>query len=156
MRRPTWTPDTPANPSAGSARSTAAPWGSRMPALGRISTRALTRSAPVSSRRSIGALARRAGGRVRPIQPRLERLARDPLVRLDVARARARDHGVGGRRGGRALVPAGGGGPVAYVLLVEAGLPAARLMGVGRPVARGVGGRHRVGHEQLPCPVPPP
>ena len=41
-----------------------------------------------------------------PLQPRLKRLAGDPLVRLDVTRARARDDIVGNRGGGRALVPA--------------------------------------------------
>ena len=42
--RPTRTCETPSNPSAGSARSTALPCGSRMPSLGLISTRAFTAS----------------------------------------------------------------------------------------------------------------
>src|SRR5262245_24276956 len=40
--RPTRTPETAPKPSAGRARSIALPCGSRMPSLGRISTRALT------------------------------------------------------------------------------------------------------------------
>ena len=40
--RPTRTCETPSKPSAGSARSTALPCGSRMPSFGRISTRAFT------------------------------------------------------------------------------------------------------------------
>ena len=39
----------------------------------------------------------------------------------------------------RQLVPAGRGGPVPRELLVEAGLAAAGLVGVGRPEAGGVG-----------------
>ena len=66
------------------------PWGSRMPAFGRISTRApLHRS------------------RRRPCGPAsLEGLAGDQLVRLDVARAGARDDVLGDRRRRRPLVPA--------------------------------------------------
>ena len=46
-RRPTWTLATPSKPSAGSARSTAWPCASRMPAFGRMRTRTLTcRCAP--------------------------------------------------------------------------------------------------------------
>ena len=124
---------TPANPSAGSARSTAAPCGSRMPALGRISTRA-----PHASRTRAAAL-----------QPRLERLADDQLVGLDIPRARARDDVVGDRGRRRLLVPAACGGPVAHVLLVEARLAAADLKAVGRPVARGVGRQDLVADDQL-------
>src|SRR5687767_1893341 len=98
---------TPSNPSAGSACSTACPCGSRIPSLGRTSTR--TRGT--------------ASGR--PLEPAVEGLAGDAVVRLDVELARAGHDVVGelGRR--RALVPAAAGGPVAHVLLVEARLRAA-------------------------------
>src|SRR5215218_9763667 len=77
-------------------------------------------------------------------QPRLEGLARDALVCVHVERAGALYHVVGKRGRGRRLVPAGPGGPVAHVLLVEAGLTAPGLIPVGRPEARGVGGHHLV------------
>src|ERR1700759_3072713 len=110
MSRPTWTLRTPVKPSAGSARSTAWPWGSRMPALGLTRTRARTRGSP--------------GGPLRPreLDPGAERLAGDPLVGLDVLLTRARDHVVGNRGRRRVAIPAGGRGPVAHVLLVKAGL----------------------------------
>ena len=41
--RPIRTCEAPAKPSAGSARSTVWPWGSRIPSFGRISTRAFNR-----------------------------------------------------------------------------------------------------------------
>ena len=74
------------SPSAGSARSTAMPCGSRMPCL----------------RADQDARPHGAG----PREPRVERLAGDLLVGLDVARARALDDVLGhlGRR--RRLVPA--------------------------------------------------
>src|SRR3954467_15501755 len=118
--RPTCTCDTPLKPSAGSARSTVCPCGSRMPSFGRIKTRARTLSRPA------------------PVEPGLERLARDPLVRLAIERARALDHVVGQRGRRRRLVPAGARGPVAHVLLVERGLRAARRVAVGGPEAGGV------------------
>src|SRR5437899_4811915 len=142
--RPTCTWATPLKPSAGSARSTATPCGSRMPALGRISTRALTpASAP-----SRGA-SRPDRGAARALDPVSERLAGDALVRLDVARLRARDDVVGNRRGGRELVPSAATRPVAHVLLVKARLPMPGLEALGRPVAGGVRGEHLVGDHQL-------
>ena len=108
---------TPSKPSAGSAPSTVWPTGSRIPSFGLISTRALKRA----------------------LQPGREGLAGDALVGLDVERAGALDHVVRELRRGRRLVPAGGARPVAHVLLVEARLPAARLVAVGRPEARRVG-----------------
>src|SRR5688572_13155481 len=80
----------------------------------------------------------------RAFQPRLERLAGDPLVGVDVQLARPRDHVVGQRGGGRRLVPARAGRPVAHVLLVEARLTMPGLVAVGRPEARRVGGEHLV------------
>ena len=73
-------------PEHGRARSTPVPWGSRIPALGRTRTQALT------TRRSLAAT--------------LEGLAGDPLVGLDVARAGAGDDVVGDRGGGSGSVPA--------------------------------------------------
>src|ERR1700761_9303832 len=122
ISRPTWTLRTPLKPSAGSARSTAWPCGSRIPALGRTRTRA----------RTTAASGPRAG------QPGVERLPGDPLVRLDVLLTRARDDLVGDRRRRRGAVPPGRGGPVADELLVEARLAAARLVLVRRPEPRGV------------------
>ena len=78
------------------------------------------------------------------LQPRLERLAGDPLVGVDVQLARPCDHVVGERGRGRRLVPAGAGRPVAHVLLVEARLAVAGLVAVGRPEARRVGRQHLV------------
>src|SRR4051795_523081 len=110
--RPTCTWETPSKPSAGRARSTACPCGSRIPSFGRIRTRARTSAA-------------RAGLR----QPGVERLARDALVGLLVALARAVDHVLRDLRRRRRLVPARCGRPVAHELLVEARLRAARLVG---------------------------
>src|SRR5262249_32066590 len=62
--------------------------------------------------------------------------AGDALVGLDVAGTRARDHVVGDRGCGGLLVPAAARSPVAYVLLVEARLPAADLVFVCGPVPR--------------------
>ena len=108
-----------------------------MPAFGRIRTRALTRAAPVRA------------------QPLLEGLAGDPLVGFDVAAPGPGDDLLGDRRGRRALVPAAAGGPVADVLLVEARLAAARLVVLGRPVARGVGRQDLVADDQLAGRVEP-
>src|SRR5450755_2297293 len=119
--RPTCTLRTPVKPSAGRARSTAWPWGSRIPALGLTSTRA-----------RIALRGARAG------QPGVELLAADALVGLDVLLAGARDHVVGDRRRRRVAIPARPRRPVAYELLVEAGLAAAGLVAVGRPETRGV------------------
>src|SRR3954452_19554958 len=130
-RRPTWTLETPRNPSAGSARSTAMPCGSRMPALGRVRTRA------------------RTALRVGPADPVVEGLAGDALVGLDVELARAGDDVVRDRRRRRRLVPAARRGPVADVLLVEGRLPAAGLVAVGRPVARRVGRQDLVPDHEL-------
>src|SRR5690349_13610178 len=118
----------PSNPSAGSARSTALPWGSRMPSLGRISTRAFT-----AANLAIGS----------------ERLASDPLVGLDVFGAGLLDHVGRQLRRRRLLVPAGLGGPVAHVLLVEGGGSGARLVAGGGPEARGVRGQHLVAEDDL-------
>ncbi len=122
--RPTCTSDTPSKPSAAARAPRPGPDGSRMPSFGRISTRAVTPPAP--------------------LEPGAERLAGDPLVRLLVARPRALHDLVGQRRRGRRLVPARPGRPVAHELLVEARLAAARLVAVGRPEARRVGGEHLV------------
>src|SRR5437764_889320 len=128
--RPTCTCDTPLKPSAGNARSTVCPCGSRMPSFGRMST-----------------LARTALSRPAPLEPRGERLARDSLVRLAVERAGALYHVVGQRgRGGR-LVPPGARRPIAHVLLVERRLRAARRVAVGRPEARRVGREHLVAND---------
>src|SRR5580704_1913580 len=110
ISRPTWTLRTPVKPSAGSARSTAWPWGSRMPALGLTRTRARISGSP--------------GGPSGPraVDPGAERLAGDPLVGLDVLLTRLLNDVVGDRRRGRVAVPPGRGGPVADVLLVKAGL----------------------------------
>ena len=116
--RPTCTLRTPSNPSAGSARSTACPCGSRIPALGRIRTRALTPTA---------------------LQPARERLAGELLVGGHVALARRGHDVVGDRRRRRGLVPARAGGPVAHVLLVERRLAVPDLVLVGGPEARRVG-----------------
>src|SRR4051794_15637396 len=143
MRRPTWTLATPSKPSAGSARSTATPWGSRIPAFGRTRTRArivIARArSPARPRRrsSNGAQSRCHAG-----EPGVERLAGDELVGVDVALARPGDDIVGDRRCRRLLVPAGAGRPVAHVLLVEARLRAPDLVRVGGPEARGVGRQH--------------
>ena len=59
--RPTWTLRRPSKPSAGSARSTAWPCGSRIPAFGRIRTRALTAPRAPATRRT----ARRPAARTR-------------------------------------------------------------------------------------------
>src|SRR3954452_7133907 len=162
--RPTWTCDTPSKPSAGSARSTAWPCGSRIPSFGLISTRALVTIA-VACRRprastcwrkpsplrpwpaqlscpAASSLARRS----RPLQPRLERLAGDALVGLAVEGAGALDHVVGQRGRGRRLVPTRARSPVAHVLLVERGLARARRVSVGRPEARRIGREHLVAH----------
>src|SRR3954449_6396651 len=119
--RPTRTSDTPSNPSAGSARSTVCPWGSRIPALGLMSTRLLTND-PAKHRlpasQGAGRAQRLPGPRslalglfgslaARALQPRGERLAGDALVGLEVQRARALDHVVRQRRRRRRLVPAG-------------------------------------------------
>src|SRR6478735_434749 len=98
--RPTWTCSMPSKPSAGSAFSTALPWGSRMPSLGRISTRAFT-----GANLATGS----------------ERLAGDPLVGLDVFGPRLLDHVGRQLRRRRLLVPAGLARPVAHVLLVKGG-----------------------------------
>src|SRR4051794_30619185 len=162
--RPTWTCDTPSKPSAGSARSTAWPCGSRIPSFGLISTRALVTIA-VACRRprastcwrkpsplrpwpaqlscpAASSLARRS----RPLQPRVERLAGDALVGLAVEGAGALDHVVGEGRRGRRLVPARARCPVAHVLLVEGGLARSGRVAVSRPEARRVGREHLVAH----------
>src|ERR687893_19676 len=54
---------TPSNPSAGSARSTAWPCGSRIPAFGRMRTRALTPAAPRPAPATRGTARRRAARR---------------------------------------------------------------------------------------------
>src|SRR4051812_3608389 len=161
--RPTCTCDTPSKPSAGSARSTAWPCGSRMPSFGRMRTRARTsgfsRCAKTEQSKDAGSgedgspsatedagmrrfAASPAGSRLR--EPGVERLAGDALVGLLVALARALDHVLGDLRRRRRLVPAGAGRPVAHELLVEARLRAARLVCVRRPEARGVRGEHLV------------
>ncbi len=124
IRRPTCTFRTPSKPSAGSARSTACPCGSRMPSFGPNQ-----HPRPHCEERSS-----QFG----------EGLTGDALVGLDVARAGALDDVVGQRRRRRALVPAGPRGPVAHELLVEARLPVTRLVAVGRPEARRVGREHLV------------
>src|SRR2546425_4317078 len=116
--RPTCTLATPLKPSAGSARSTATPCGSRMPALGRISTRALTPASALSRGAS-----RPDRGAARALDPVSERLAGDALVRLDVARLRARDDVVGNRRGGGGLGPPPPPRPPPHRLRVEPRLP---------------------------------
>src|ERR1700712_3934544 len=78
------------------------------------------------------------GRRADSIEPRSERLARDPLVGFEVALAGARDNLVGARRRRRVLVPARARRPVARELLVEARLPAAGLVIVGPPESRGM------------------
>src|SRR5579859_2342659 len=134
ISRPTCTLATPSKPSAGSARSTAWPWGSRIPSFGLTRMRARTLCA-------------------RPLDPAGERLAGDPLVGLDVLLARACDHLVGDRRRGRVAVPPGRGRPVAHVLLVEARLaPAGRIL-VGGPEARGVRRAHLIAEGQGAVPV---
>src|SRR3954452_23279153 len=130
---PTRTSDTPSNPSAGSARSTVCPCGSRIPSLGLMSTRFLTddlakHRLPASSEPDraqhlpgpcslasglYGSLAARA------FQPRGEQFAGDALIGLEVQLARALDHVFRQRRCRWRLVPAGLVRPVAPVLLVE-------------------------------------
>src|SRR5881394_630383 len=125
--RPTRTCSTPSKPSAGKARSTALPCGSRIPCFGRIRTRAFGTTASSA----------------------LEGALRDPLIGLDVLGPRLLDH-VGRQLGRRWLViPAGGIGPVANELLVKGRLRLARLIAVGRPEARGVGGKYLVGKDDL-------
>src|SRR5436190_5719169 len=80
-----------------------------------------------------------------PLEPCLERLARDPLVGLRVA-GPGPVHDLGRkRRRRRRLVPAGLRRPVAHVLLVEARLRPAGLVAGGRPEARGIGRQNLVG-----------
>src|SRR3954451_619413 len=136
--RPTCTWETPPKPSAGRARSTAWPCGSRIPSFGRIRTRARTSAA-----------------RARLRQPGIERLAGDALVGLLVALARAVDHVLGDLRSRRRLVPAGARCPVPHELLVETRLRAARLVRVGRPEARRVRSQHLVADDDPPGPVAP-
>src|SRR2546423_6244593 len=126
--RPTCTCDTPLKPSAGSARSTVWPCGSRIPSLGRMSTRARTLSRPA------------------PLEPRGERLPGDALVGLAVEGAGALGHVVRQPWSGRRLVPSGARCPVAHVLLVERGLRAAGRVAIGRPEARRVRGEYLVAH----------
>src|SRR4051794_36737112 len=130
--RPTWTFDTPVNPRAGSARSTVWPCGSRMPAFGRISTRA--RTCVVLGRG--------------PLDPAGERLAGQALVRLPVELTGARDDLIRDGRRGRRLVPAGAGRPVAHVLLVEGRLRSPRRVAVGGPEARRVRRADLVGEDE--------
>src|SRR4051794_17277290 len=149
--RPTWTFETPSKPSAGSARSTVCPCGSRIPSLGRIRTRFLmpandpkspdakeegpgkcsARLGPddAGSRRFAGSL---AAGTPEPLG---ERLAGQPLVRVHVEVPRTVDHLFRQRRRRRRLVPAGLGCPIANVLLVERRLAVARFIALGRPEA---------------------
>src|SRR3712207_8097767 len=54
-----------------------------------------------------------------------------PILRVHVQLARPRDDVLGQRRRGRGLVPAGAGGPVAHVLLVEARLAVPGLVEIG-------------------------
>src|SRR2546423_5210261 len=136
--RPTRTCEAPSNPSAGSARSTVCPCGSRIPSFGLISTRAFMRW---RSPRSL---------QPRSAEPVGERLARDPLVRVLVALPGALHHLVRQRRRRRRLVPAGRAGPVAHVLLVERGLGAAGLVAVGGPEARRGGWEDLVAHGDPP------
>src|SRR4051812_488038 len=130
--RPTWTFDTPVKPRAGRARSTVCPCGSRMPAFGRMRTRA----------RTTGPLRRG------PLEPAVEGLAGEALVGLEIELARARHHVVrdGGRR--RRLVPARARRPVAHVLLVERRLRAPGRVPLGRPEAGGVRRAHLVAEDQ--------
>src|SRR5437016_4452581 len=107
-----------------------------MPAFGLTSTRARTL---------------RPGAR----EPRVERLAGDPLVSLDVLLAGAPDDVVRDRRRGRIAIPAGGRSPIAHKLLVKARLRAARLVLIGGPEARGIGRAHLVAERQLAIPVEP-
>src|SRR4051812_18722382 len=118
----------PSKPSAGSAFSTALPWGSRMPSLGRISTRAFT-----GANLATGS----------------ERLAGDALVGLDVFGPRLLDHIGRQLRRRRLFIPALGARPVADELLVEGGGRGARLVARRRPEARGVRGQHLVGEDDL-------
>src|SRR4029077_6678296 len=141
--RPMWTSLTPAKPTAGNARCTASPCGSRMPALGRINPRAR-----ITSRRRCDRRARASLPTAAAIEPRLERLAGDTLVGLQVPRPRALHDVLGDRRRGWQLAPAAGRRPVAHVLLVEAGLPAPGLVALHRPVARGVWREHLIAHRQ--------
>src|SRR4051794_18134579 len=97
----------------------------------------------------------RAPSRRRALQPGVERLARDQLVALDVARPRALDDLRRHLRSGRRLVPPGARGPVAHVLLVEARLAAAGLIALRRPVARRVRCQHLVADRQLAVVVEP-
>src|SRR5436190_361630 len=73
-------------------------------------------------------LVRACGRRTGALQPGLERLAGNSLVGFDVLFSRAGHDIVGDGRRRRSAIPAGGRGPVTHVLLVEAGLPAARLV----------------------------
>src|SRR4051812_38849029 len=126
--------DAPSKPSAGSARSTVWPWGSRIPSFGRMRTRALTGWLSSQSR----------GRRPHAGQPGRERLAGDPLVGILVTLPRAVDHLVGDRGRRRRLVPARLARPVAHVLLVKRRLGAPGLVAVGRPEAGAVGREHLV------------
>src|ERR1700759_540171 len=143
ISRPTWTLRTPVKPSAGSARSTACPWGSRMPALGLTRTRARISGSPVCG------VPARPPSRLRALDPGAERLAGDALVGLDVLLTRLVDDVVGDRGPGRVAIPAGAGGPVADVLLVKARLATAGLVLVSGPEARGVRGADLIADGQL-------
>src|ERR1019366_7373702 len=143
ISRPTRTSRTPSNPSAGSAASTAAPWGSRIPAFGRTRTRAFTLAMVVP-----GAAGARSGRGAGARQPGGEWLADDPLVGVAVARLRALDDLRWNRRRRWRAIPAARRRPVAHELLVEARLRAARLVALGVPEARGVGGQHLVAEDQ--------
>src|SRR5215207_3353218 len=91
-----------------------------------------------------GSVRARGSCRAAALEPRLERLARDPPVRLHVARAGAVHHLRRQRRRRRRLVPAGLRRPVAHVLLVEARLRAPGLVAGGGPETGGVGREHLV------------
>src|SRR5207237_1115669 len=119
-------------PSAGSTRSTACPWGSSIPCLGRTRTRARIRRRGGKPRRG-----RASGARVgsRSLEPPGERLAGDALVGLQVLLTGLGDDVVRDRRRRGSPVPARPRGPVPHVLLVEAGLRAAGLILIGGPEA---------------------
>src|SRR5437588_2216731 len=85
----------------------------------------------------------------RPLQPGRERLVAQPLVGLDVLRARLLHHLVGEGGGRRGLVPAVARRPVPYVLLVEGALAAAGPVLVGRPEPGRVGSHRLVAERQL-------
>src|SRR3954452_5849349 len=158
--RPTRTSETPSNPSAGSARSTVWPWGSRIPSFGRIRMRFFNDTndpkGPGAKEEGPGKCCARpgpddAGSRsfAGALEPCGKGFTRDALVGLEVQGASSLDHVVRQRRRGRRLVPPRACGPVAHVLLVERWLTVPRLVAIGRPETGGVGREHLVAQDDL-------